>query len=231
MSMKNFWSYISNGSYSIGTTGGTVYLFDKNLNEIRKFQDIKYAYTPMFSPDGKMFIVKSTDGMLAIYSLETLSLIKKFRFSDIDGAQDDGFCFSPDSKLFINIERQNCSTLFAVSVYKTDDFSRISQLICDKRTVLSHIEYDGATNEYYVLGNNRNFRTVGFIAKFKNNNIVDKVKISKDELELYNIFLGLKISGFTEKAFRWSYCKNELDELKSLDLTLSALYNKHLNNT
>lgn len=98
--MKKYWAYISNGQYSVGTTGQSVFLLDKDGKKLNCFKDIIYAYTPMFSPNGKIFVVKSTDGRLAVYSLITYSLIKKFRYSKVDGAQDDGFCFSPRRQLF-----------------------------------------------------------------------------------------------------------------------------------
>lgn len=89
--MKKFWGYVSNNKYSVGCTGQTVYLYDEDGNELAKFKDIIYGYTPMISPDGTLFVVKSADGRPAVYSLETLSFIKKFRFSKVDGVQDDGF--------------------------------------------------------------------------------------------------------------------------------------------
>ena len=84
--MKNFQSYTSNDQFSIGCTGQTIYVYDKNGNEIKKFKDIIYAYTPMISPDNDIFVVKSSDGRMAVYSLETMSLIKKFRYSKVDGS-------------------------------------------------------------------------------------------------------------------------------------------------
>ena len=89
--MKNFLGYASNGEYSVGCTGQTVYLFNKDGNELAKFKDLKYAYSPIISPDGKIFVVKSTEGRIAVYSLESVSLIKKFRFSKVNGSQDDNF--------------------------------------------------------------------------------------------------------------------------------------------
>ncbi len=79
--MKNFWGYATNGEFSVGCTGQTIYLYDKGNNEIKKFKDIIYAYTPAISPDGKLFIVKSTNGTFAAYSLETFRLIKKHRYT------------------------------------------------------------------------------------------------------------------------------------------------------
>ena len=91
-------------SNSVGCTGQTVCLCDASGAELATFKDLKYAYTPMFSPKGDPFIVKSTAGWLAVYSLEPPKLVKKFKFSPLGAAQDEGCCFSPDGRLFFNIE-------------------------------------------------------------------------------------------------------------------------------
>jgi len=229
--MKNFWGYTTNGEYSVGCTGQTVYLYDKENNEINKFKDIIYAYSPVISPNGKIFVVKSTDGRLAAYSLETLSLIKKFRFSKVDGAQDDGFCFSPDGKFFINVERQKDDLHSAISVYNTFDFSLTNQVLLDEYMMLDHIEFDKATNTYYVLGFMRDANLVidyGFVAEFEDNQIKNITAISENEYDFYRSYKHLEIMGFSEKAYQWSYMDCELDKLKSMNHTLANLY-KHYN--
>lgn len=226
--MKKFWAFISNGTYSVGTTGQTVYLYNENGDEIGKFKDIIYAYKPMFSPDGKIFAVKSTDGRLAVYSLVTRSLIKKFRYSKFDAAQDAGFCFSHGGKYFVNLESHGKDGLqCAVTLYDTESFSIVSQLMLDNDVVLSHIEFDDNTDEYYVLGLNRGRHIVCFIAKYKNNAIVDKIEISEKEYDFYNSYFVLKMEGFTEKSYEWSYLENELNELKSANYSLSQLYKQY----
>ena len=74
--MRKFWCYISNGIYSVGCTGQTVYVYDKEGKELAKFKDIKYGYKAVFSPTQNIFIVKSTGAYFAVYSLDTMSLIK-----------------------------------------------------------------------------------------------------------------------------------------------------------
>jgi len=225
--VRNFWSYISNGNFSVGCTGQTVYLYDKHNNEIAKFKDIIYAYMPGISPDGKILVVKSTDGRLAVYSLENLSLIKKFRFSKVDGCQDDGFCFSPDSKFFINIERQGDSLHSAISFYDTSDFSLVKQICFDDKMMLDHIEFDKITNTYYVLGFVRNSKGIlsnGFVAELKNYEIKNMILFSEDEYDFYHSYKNLELMGFTEKAYEWSYLDCELNRLKSLDKTLAEIY-------
>lgn len=56
--MREFWTYITNGEYSVGCAGQTVYLFDKNNTELAKFHDLKYAYHPTFSSKDDVFVVR-----------------------------------------------------------------------------------------------------------------------------------------------------------------------------
>lgn len=154
--MPRFWSYIKNQNYAIGCTGQTVYVYEKEGQELAKFKDIKYGYKPMFCPRKNIFIVKSTAGMLAVYSLDRLELIKKFRFSNVDGAQDDGLCFSEDGNFFYNIERHIDSLHTRISIYDTENFQLINQLFTDENAPkLSYIEYDKDRLTYYVLGSSR----------------------------------------------------------------------------
>ena len=223
--MKKFWGYVSNNKFSVGCTGQTVFLYDKDGNELGKFKDIIYGYTPMISPDGTLFVVKSAQGRLAVYSLETLSLIKKFRFSKVDGAQGDGFCFSPDGKFFINIERQKDESHSAISIYDTTDFSLANQILLGEDMM-----FDKITNSYYVLGYMRDVNRViahAFVAEFEDNQIKNITAISEKEFDFYRSYKGLEIMGFTEKAYEWSYMDCELDKLKSMNHTLANLYKHH----
>lgn len=236
--MKNFWSYISNGKYSVGTTGGTVYLYDENGNEIRKFKDIKYGYTPMFSPDGKIFVVKSTVGQIAAYSLETFDLIKKFKFSKVDGSQDDGFCFSPDGKELYNIERHIDSCESRLSVYNTETFELKRQVIADDTNlVITTVEYDEATKAYYVLGFFRDNKTgvlsECFISKLIDDTLSEIINISESEYDFYYEYNDLKNMGFTPKAYEWHFSqkKYSLVELKNMNFSLAELHEKHKNST
>ena len=223
--MKRFCSYVENGRYGVGCTGQTVYVYDNEGVEIAKFKDLPYANKPAFSPSGDVFIVKTTEGRLAVYSLKTLSLIKKFRYSKVDGAQDDGFCFSSDGKYFINVERQGDDLHSAISVYNTEDFSRVSQLLLDENMMVSHIEL--ADGEYYVFGFIRGtdrVMTNGFVGKYANGQIQNIFTISEKEYGFYSDYLYLKMMGFTEKAYG-DYFSVSLEKLRSADHSLAKLWN------
>ena len=223
--MRKFCSYIKNDKYAIGCTGQTVYVYDSEGTEIAKFKDLPYAYKSAFSPNGDIFVVKTTEGRLAVYSLETLSLIKKFRYSKVDGAQDDGFCFSSDGKYFINIERQGDDLHSAISVYDTEDFSRVSQFLLDENMMISHIEL--ADGEYYVLGFMRGTDRVmakDFVGKYANNQIKNILPISEQEHDFYCDYLHLKMMGFTEQAYG-DYFSVSLEKLRSAGHSLAKLWN------
>lgn len=141
--MKKFWSYVSNGEYCIGTTGQTVYVFNAITgNEIAKFKDLKYAYNVYFSPLKDIFVVKSAEGRLAVYCLENMKLIKKFRFSKIDEAQDEGCCFSKDGKKFYNIEGHGFIHS-VIATYNTDAFKNLEIMgFTDKAKKWSAFAYE-----------------------------------------------------------------------------------------
>lgn len=224
--MKKFWGCASNGIYTIGCTGQTVCVYDKNGAELAKFKDIKYGYTPMISPDGTLFVVKSTDGRLAVYSLETLTLLRKFRFSKMDGAQDSGFCFSKDGEFFLNIELQSDGLSFAISVYRTEDFSRISQLTLDDNMTLDSIEYDEESDSYFVLGWSRREPGYGFAARYEGNALTGITPISEKEYQFYRGYKHLELMGFTEKAFQWSYMDCCLSDIQDKKYPLAELFHK-----
>ena len=196
--MPRFVSYISNGIYDIGCTGQTVYVYDKNGTELAKFKDLTYIYYAAISPRGDIFVAKSTEGRLAVYSLETLSLIKKFRFSNVNYAQDDGFCFSADGKYFINLERQGDDLHSVISVYDTADFSRVSQFSFGDGGMVFDIEQvDG---EFYVHGFWRDADLImpeNFVAKYKDGKICESFHITENEHAYYNELFLKKRRGET----------------------------------
>ncbi len=156
--MRNYWSLVGNGKYQVGCTGQTVYVLDNDGNEIAKFKDLIYAYTPVISPNGDIFVVKTTEGRLAVYSFSPPKLIKKFRFSKVDASQDDNFCFSPDGKELYNIERHvdSCKN------YIFKNFSENDEVLFKK---------DG-------------FRNIEFFEMHLNNSIDKNVELLIDTLNL-----------------------------------------------
>ena len=224
--MKNFWSYISNGKYSVGCTGQTVYVFDETGTECARFKDINYGYTPLISPNGKVLAVKSTEGKLAVYSLETLTLVKKFRFSNIDSSQDDGCCFTLDSKYFVNIERQKTELHNAVTWYNAETFDKICSFEMNGTDSIDEIEqnHDG---QLFVIGYFRGKRkNQYFVGTIEKDGITASKSIEDSDWKYYKDLLSLKRMGFTRKACEWTHENYDFEEMKNGDYSLKKLFDR-----
>lgn len=223
--MPSFWSYISNGKYSVGCTGQTVYVYDKDGIEKAKFKDLTYAYNAEISPDSKTLAVKTTDGRIAIYSLEEMKLIKKFRFSKVDGGHHEGFCFSADGKFLFNLESHGDGRKHCLSVYETENFTLVKRLFSEEDMLISCIEYDKDFGSYFVIGiSYRKFRrNKYFAAEFKDDELKNVTYINEKEYDFYNKFKYLEKSGFTKKQYRWSYMDESLEDLSSQTRKISDL--------
>ena len=155
-------------------------------------------------------------------------LIKKFRFSKIDGSQDDGFCFSTDGKYLYNIERHVSSCTTALSVYETSRFERVQQLFLNDTFELTCIECDVAKNQIFVSGFTRDENRIAseyFVAILQNDRLHSITSISQKDHGFINGFKDLEIMGFTDKAKKWSYFqytdKSKLIGIESQKILLS----------
>ena len=209
--MPDFWSYIKNEKYAVGCTGQTTYVYDLAGNELAKFRkDMLYAYYPAFCPHKNLFIVKSNEGRFCVYSLDSMSLIKKFRFcSESKAATEDGYCLSPDGEWFFNIEPGEDEFQRSLGIYDTETFTRQRVLFWeDKRMVLNEIEYDPRKEKYFVLGYMRDPETgvasVFFVAEFTGDGLGEKTVISIDTHWFLQDYKNLERTGFTQKAKNWS---------------------------
>lgn len=177
----------------------------------------------MFCPEKNIFVVKSTAGKLAVYSLDTMDLITKFRFSKVDGAQDDGFCFSSDGSYLYNIECHVDSTITCLSIYDTSSFKRVKQLFLeDNSLVLSHIEYDFSERSLFILGlmrGNDYKYDYGFVAELRNEKLVNITKLSFEKYKYIRGYKSLELSGFTAKSKEWSSLKYDGYDLSNIEST------------
>jgi len=230
---KKFWTYLKTDKYDIGLTNKTIYIFNKDGNEVSQFTN--EGYIGCVSPDQNTLVVKSASGRISVYSLEKLSLIKKFRFSKVTGSQDDNCIFSSDGKYLLNIERQGDSFETALSVYDTDDFSLTERLFeKDDEQVLSAIEYDNDTVAYYVLAYSRNpidkRPDKFYVAKLANGQLEEKRYMDEGKFIFFAIAKQVEFSGFTEESYKWLFLfgKPTLSELKNTNLSLSNLWKESL---
>lgn len=237
--MKSFWSYVSNGKYAVGCTGGTVYVYDNAGNELAKFKDIRYAYHAAFVPGKNIIVVKSTEARLAIYSLDEMKLIKKMKFSKLDYAQDGGYCFSADGKYFYNVESHTeCS--YDIAIYETDTFRCVKKILEDEEMVPKMLEC-GKNGEIYVIGfiriydsitvddEDATFTNSYFIAKLPNDMLDEKYEIIEDVCDFYHTYKGLELEGFTKKAKEWSgfkYKNVDMTDIENWNISLEQLWEK-----
>lgn len=228
-----FWTYLKTDKYDIGLTSRTIYIYDKQGNEIIKFKDLNYAYTGCISNNQDLLAVKSSEGKIAIYSLEKLELIKKFRFSKVDVAQDDNFIFSPDDKYLLNIERHISSTNSRLAIYNTNDFSLEKYLFNENNDLeLSMVEFDKESNNYFILGFLRDVQTKVaksfFIAKLIGEELQEMKFIDETEYLFMIAAKRVESAGFTEESYKWLFIFKtvSLSDLKLMNFSLSNKWNE-----
>lgn len=217
---KKFWGWCQNDAFIVGCNGATVYIYDKDYNELARFKDIPYAYRAKFLPHTNILLVKSTAGYLAVYDLDTLTLLKKIAAARI-GAQDEGFAFTPDGKFFCNIEKPVTSVHTQLTVYRTSDFKVIATLFENNSTVnLKAIEFD-SDNRCYVLGFIRNDEGVfdyGFVGELTAKGIKNVKKLDAKEFDYLRAFKNWEDFGFTEREKENLNCLRDKEEFEYIAL-------------
>jgi len=219
--MKKFWGFYKNESYSVGCNGGTVYIYDSTGKELAKFRNFPYAYKAAFKPDSNMIAVKSTEGCLGFYDLDSLSLLKKITVTRM-GTQNEGFGFTPDGKYFYNIEKPISSCQTQLGIYDAESFEKVNTLFANERKmVLDNLEFDKETGVCYVLGFMRHDRSgvfdYGFVGKLdaESGSVTDLHALDTKQYNYLQWYKSWEEKGFTEKALKW----NPLNELDSIEET------------
>jgi len=223
--MRQFWGEARDKSHIVGCTGQTVYVYDAEANELAKFKDITYGYLPVISPDGRLCVVKSTAGLLAVYDLNALQLVKKFRFSSIDGAQDENLCFSPNGRWLLNIEKWSWGGT-RLSIYDTETFRCVKRLFEEEPFVLQHIEF---TEEgCFVLGYLRtDLAKKSFVAKVEGENLSQAVNLPEDTFLKCGDYYSIAAHGFTQKIMEWSLLKlmgYDIEQIRANGCSLYELW-------
>ena len=228
--MRKFWGFYDNGIYKVGCNGATMYLYDVENRELAKFKDIPYGYRGAFKPQSNIFVLRSTEGWIAVYDCDERKLLHKFRFSDVDGAQDDGFCFSADGNQFMNIEKIAPGACTRLSIYETESFSPTRRLFEDNKSlVLCDIEHHGPADQYNILFFTRDAQGVydqGYVGVLSGDQIIHRQPIDYKVYNFLRSCKSLQSSGFTEKAMEWSglhyagYTNEEIRKIKDMGIDL-----------
>lgn len=219
--MRKVWGYCSNDRYTIGCNGTSVYICDKDDNELAVFKDAPYTYRAKFKPGTNVLAAKSTAGYLLFYDLDQLKLVKKIKTAKI-GSQDDGFIFTPDGRYLYDIARPVISTRTALVIYDTTDYSVFKILFQEnEKIVLKHLEFDADANTFFILGFKRNDEGVfdyGFIGKLKENAIVDVKKLDKEQYQYLNDYKAWEQFGFTEKKLQVTSRLKDMEHIEAVNI-------------
>ena len=226
--VKKFWGFNSNGTYQVGCQEHTMYLYDAAGRELARFKDLRYAPLGAFQPGTNRFLLRSTAGRIAVYDCDERKLLKKFDFSTVHFAQDDGFCFAPDGKYFYNIERFPVDIKTRLRVYETESFTPVREL---GEKNLSEILYDESRDRVQLLYFTRSADGCfdqGYVGTLEGETIAMLRRLSEEEYEFLRGWLSLRNSGFTEKAMEWSglhydgYTNDQLQTLRDRELDLET---------
>ena len=226
---RSFWSYISNGKYSIGTTGGMVYVYDETDREVAQLKVTNYSYELSFFPDGSRFAVRSNEGAIAVYDLCDFHLIKKFRYGKAKDPHDGNMCISLDCKYLYVInytfDTKKDAPDWWIDVYETESFTLVKTLFKEEDVYPWYIEWAEDEQSFYLLGsaNKRRWRfgCDYIIAKYDGEKLLTKVIYEKTE-HLYSNLKKWQISGFTARQREWIYPKDQV--LEKLDKPLAKLW-------
>ena len=229
---RSFWSYISNGKHSIGTTGGMVYVYDENNIEIAQLRVQNYSYELAFFPDGERFAVRSNEGIIAVYDLSNFQLVKKFRYGKAKDPQDGNMCVSLDGKYIYVInytfDQKKDAPNWWVDVYETKSFTIVKTLFKEDGIYPDYLEWGEDENSFYILGSvDKDANVPGMtadgwiIAKYERGELRGHTIYYKT-INLYKNLKMWQLSGFTAKQREWLYPKDQ--ELEKLDKPLAKLW-------
>lgn len=224
--MKKYQGYAQNEKFKVGLNGKTVYIFDNDENELARFQDAPYMYRGKFIPNTNTLVVKSTSGWLLFYDLDSLTLIKKIRFSNI-GSQNGNFAITQDGKYLYNIESPNYSTRTQLTKYDLETLKPLITSFHNSETIF--LKYVEISNEFIFLfgfmRDDKGIKDYGFISQYKE--IGEKCML-RDGKRIADViydkiwqYKDCEDFGFTQKTLKI----HDLEKIEDLEpYTLSGVY-------
>ncbi len=229
--MPDFWTYITQGAYSIGCTGQTVYVY-KDGQELCQLKGFRYTYMACFSPDGKYFALKSGEGLLYLYTLEDLTLVKKVRLGKREDPQDGMFTFTAQGDAIVSIDSSHGGVRTMLRFYSVPELA-VTQVLFDDnpQEFIMSIEQGAEPEAFYVLRGERPIdgdQAIIYSLSLLRHGVVEKqLSVTETEAEFYRGFLHLKSCGFTPKAKKWSplrYGGYNLTKIDNCQHTLAKLF-------
>ena len=212
--MRNFWGWYCNGSYRVGLSG-TVWVYDMSDQLVGRFQETPYTYYGAFVPGTNQFVTHTNENHLVIYDLDQMQMRKKIRTTTSGVAEGTGFAFSNDGKLFYCVQSNWKGPGQRLVVYDTESFSAQKEYFDQQDTIdPQHIEIepDGTCYVLFREWGEDHVKTGEYVGIFLDGIITEKRIYQDPWLRAYSYF-DWKLSGFTNKAYRWASPLSDFDSL------------------
>lgn len=191
--------------------GQMVYVYEKGGRELARFT-LAGAEFAAISPKGDVFAVKTKNGCVALYSLETLSQLSVLKEQDCESEFEKGMCFSTDGDMLFNAEKN------AVSVYDMNGGESEKHELGGAE--ISHIEYDGGM---FLLGKeNEKF----FVSKLENGELSDVKYITEKAFKTCSDYKSAQIRGYSSAAVE--HYLPDICNVENEKASLRALWEKEV---
>lgn len=128
-SLKNAKGWTFSNKFIVSFTGTKANVFDKSLNLIHTFTDLKYVYKGYISDDETKLLLVSSSNVFYVFSLETFILIQKYslkgRFNNsLDGCGAWNF----DNNTFIINAVDKYSVHSCIMLFSTESTAPLKQI-------------------------------------------------------------------------------------------------------
>ena len=176
----------------------TTYIYLKDGTPVAQLKGQRYAYQPLFTPDGNLWI-KANTGHMYVYSADDFSLIKRWKETKCD-SQDGNHILSWDGRYVIDVlhedGRPERKSRAIVRGYAIDTLSFTEQNV-EGLPHLGIARYDDGRH-YLLLDYEK-------LSLLDETGVTESKPLPKgDDFRLSSI-ISLQCYGCTEEAYRWSW--------------------------
>ena len=196
--MARIWGVAENETYTAKCSGQTTYICLKDGTPVAQLKGQRYAYLPLFAPDGNLWI-KANTGHMYVYSADDFSLIKRWKEAKYD-SQDGNLILSWDHRHVIDLlhedGRPTGKSRAIVRRYDVDTLTYTEQTE-DGLPHLGITRYDDG-RRYLLLDYER-------LSLMDETGVTESKPLPKGEDSRLESILSLQLYGCTEEAYRWSW--------------------------
>ena len=196
--MPEIWGIAENETYVANCSRQTTYIYRKDGTPVAQLKGQRYAYLPLFAPDGNLWI-KANTGHMYVYSADDFSLIKRWKETRYD-SQDGNHILSWDGRYVIDVlhedGRPERKSRAIVRGYAIDTLSFTEQNV-EGLPHLGIMRYDDG-RRYLLLDYER-------LSLMDETGVTESKPLPKGEDSRLESILSLQLYGCTEEAYRWSW--------------------------